>query len=148
MALQWKFWVWAFLLLCSSVSRISLMYVSPLQNPRWEWIQRAFKCSASCVLCVKVTDREYFLIGEDRSVGWFLTGSTKVRWNLWLSVIAFYCIVLIKKHTLTHTRHMSLKTDTQECHARNTKSLGCDFKDLRKGIILQNKVKLLAFFFP
>lgn len=53
---------------CALIS-ISQMCVSPEENHRWGWIQKTFRCSASCVLCIRADDRDFFLIGEDRSVG-------------------------------------------------------------------------------
>ncbi|XP_075884241.1 pleckstrin homology domain-containing family S member 1-like isoform X2 [Nelusetta ayraudi] len=52
---------------------ISRMCVSPQDNSRWSWIQKTFKCSASCVLCIRAADRDFFLIGGDSSEieGWF-----------------------------------------------------------------------------
>uniref|UniRef100_A0A4W4EJT1 Pleckstrin homology domain containing S1, tandem duplicate 2 n=1 Tax=Electrophorus electricus TaxID=8005 RepID=A0A4W4EJT1_ELEEL len=47
---------------------ISLLFLCPKTHPSWEWIHRNFKCTPSCVLYLKVPDRDYFLIGENRLV--------------------------------------------------------------------------------
>ncbi|KAK1793996.1 hypothetical protein P4O66_010907 [Electrophorus voltai] len=52
---------------------ISLLFLCPKTHPSWEWIHRNFKCTPSCVLYLKVPDRDYFLIGEnsDEMESWF-----------------------------------------------------------------------------
>ncbi|XP_076855414.1 pleckstrin homology domain-containing family S member 1-like isoform X2 [Brachyhypopomus gauderio] len=44
---------------------ISLLFLHPETHPSWEWIHRNLKCSPSCVLYLRVPDRDYFLIGEN-----------------------------------------------------------------------------------
>lgn len=58
-----EFWLWTL-----SLFSISQMCVSPVDNHRWGWIQKTFRCSDSCVLCIRTADRDFFLIGQDRSV--------------------------------------------------------------------------------
>lgn len=55
-----------------SFIRISRLYVSPQSHQRWSWIQKSFKCSPSCVLYIRAADRDYFLVGDSRSVNWFM----------------------------------------------------------------------------
>ncbi|XP_072523473.1 pleckstrin homology domain-containing family S member 1-like [Salminus brasiliensis] len=51
----------------------SLLLLQPEAHPTWEWIQKNFRCSSSCVLFMRVIDRDYFLIGENSTEmdGWF-----------------------------------------------------------------------------
>ncbi|XP_060795919.1 pleckstrin homology domain-containing family S member 1-like isoform X3 [Neoarius graeffei] len=45
--------------------QVSLFFRHADSHPIWPWIQRNFRCSASCVLYMRVQEREYFLIGEN-----------------------------------------------------------------------------------
>ncbi|MCI4384338.1 hypothetical protein PGIGA_G00037540 [Pangasianodon gigas] len=49
------------------LSQVSLMFLNPEIHYMWKWVQEIFRCSPSCVLFMKVADREYFLIGETSS---------------------------------------------------------------------------------
>uniref|UniRef100_A0A3Q4MZF5 PH domain-containing protein n=1 Tax=Neolamprologus brichardi TaxID=32507 RepID=A0A3Q4MZF5_NEOBR len=67
------------------IDLVSLLQVSPQHHPKFNWIQKSFKCSPSCVLFIKTngtTDRDYFLVGENRSVSralWDVNKSTLMR---------------------------------------------------------------------
>ncbi|XP_060714117.1 uncharacterized protein LOC132838032 [Tachysurus vachellii] len=52
---------------------VLLLFQHAESHPICSWIQRNFKCSASCVLYMRVPEREYFLVGEnsDEVEGWF-----------------------------------------------------------------------------
>ncbi|XP_032429472.1 pleckstrin homology domain-containing family S member 1 isoform X1 [Xiphophorus hellerii] len=55
------------------MTQISLLYENPQHHQRWQWVQKSFKCSPSCVVFLKAGNRDYFLIGETSSEadGWF-----------------------------------------------------------------------------
>ncbi|KAK1793997.1 hypothetical protein P4O66_010908, partial [Electrophorus voltai] len=46
------------------LSQVSLMCLCPETHSMWKWVHTNFRCSASCVLFMKVVDRDYFLIAE------------------------------------------------------------------------------------
>uniref|UniRef100_A0AAR2IQJ6 PH domain-containing protein n=1 Tax=Pygocentrus nattereri TaxID=42514 RepID=A0AAR2IQJ6_PYGNA len=46
------------------LSQVSLMFMCPETHSMWKWVHKNFKCSAACVLFMKVMDRDYFFIGE------------------------------------------------------------------------------------
>ncbi|XP_066521811.1 pleckstrin homology domain-containing family S member 1-like [Hoplias malabaricus] len=48
-----------------ALSQVSLMLLRPESHPMWKWVHQNFRCSATCVLFMKVADRDYFFIGED-----------------------------------------------------------------------------------
>ncbi|KAL6475357.1 hypothetical protein MHYP_G00163970 [Metynnis hypsauchen] len=53
--------------------QISLFFLNPEMHPTWEWIQKNFRCSSSCVLYMRVLHRDYFLIGKNSTdmESWF-----------------------------------------------------------------------------
>ncbi|GAA6110300.1 pleckstrin homology domain-containing family S member 1-like [Tachysurus ichikawai] len=55
------------------LSQVSWMFLNPENHSMWKWVHENFRCSPSCVLFMKVADRDYFLIGETSSEieGWF-----------------------------------------------------------------------------
>ncbi|XP_066521810.1 pleckstrin homology domain-containing family S member 1-like [Hoplias malabaricus] len=65
--------------------QISLLFLDPETHRTWEWIQKNFRCSSSCVLYMRVLDRDYFLIGENSTEmeGWFnaIFAALKTRTN-------------------------------------------------------------------
>ncbi|GAA6111888.1 pleckstrin homology domain-containing family S member 1-like [Tachysurus ichikawai] len=52
---------------------VLLLFQHAESHPIFSWIQRNFKCTASCVLYMRVPEREYFLVGEnsDEVKDWF-----------------------------------------------------------------------------
>ncbi|KAI5103330.1 hypothetical protein C0J45_6911, partial [Silurus meridionalis] len=48
-----------------NIYQITLIFRQMKSESIWLWIQKNFKCSATCVLYMKVAAREYFLIGEN-----------------------------------------------------------------------------------
>ncbi|XP_060714172.1 pleckstrin homology domain-containing family S member 1-like isoform X2 [Tachysurus vachellii] len=56
-----------------NLHEVLLLFQHAESHPICSWIQRNFKCSASCVLYMRVPEREYFLVGEnsDEVEDWF-----------------------------------------------------------------------------
>nr|XP_055031630.1 pleckstrin homology domain-containing family S member 1-like [Misgurnus anguillicaudatus] len=50
---------------CIDLSRVTFMFLHPEMQAMWTWIQKNFRCSSSCVMFMKVPERDYFLIGEN-----------------------------------------------------------------------------------
>ncbi|XP_056627668.1 pleckstrin homology domain-containing family S member 1 isoform X2 [Triplophysa dalaica] len=48
-----------------NLSAITYMFLHPEMLDMWKWIQNNFRCSPSCVMFVKVPERDYFLIAEN-----------------------------------------------------------------------------------
>ncbi|XP_066549690.1 pleckstrin homology domain-containing family S member 1 isoform X2 [Amia ocellicauda] len=48
------------------ISQITLIYLSPVNHGKWNWIQKTFRCSSDMVLFARVSDRDYFFIGESK----------------------------------------------------------------------------------
>ncbi|KAM9463041.1 pleckstrin homology domain-containing family S member 1-like isoform 1-T2 [Clarias gariepinus] len=46
------------------LSQISLMFLKPENHSMWKWVHENFRCSPSCVLFMKVDNRDFFLIGD------------------------------------------------------------------------------------
>ncbi|XP_041939852.1 pleckstrin homology domain-containing family S member 1-like [Alosa sapidissima] len=55
------------------MSEISLLLFCPESHSMWGWIHKSFRCPASCVLLLRATNRDYFLVGENswETNGWF-----------------------------------------------------------------------------
>ncbi|XP_023805473.1 pleckstrin homology domain-containing family S member 1 isoform X2 [Oryzias latipes] len=55
------------------LSRVSLLHRNPQHQPKWEWIQKTFKCSPDHVVYIKTERRDYFLRGEtsEEMDSWF-----------------------------------------------------------------------------
>lgn len=48
--------------------RVTYMFLYPEMHTMWKWIHNNFRCSSSCVMFIRVPERDYFLIGENRFV--------------------------------------------------------------------------------
>ncbi|XP_033881486.3 pleckstrin homology domain-containing family S member 1-like isoform X1 [Acipenser ruthenus] len=48
------------------LSVITLIFPHPDNHRKWNWIQGMFKCQPDSVLYIRTTEREYFLIGENK----------------------------------------------------------------------------------
>ncbi|XP_068161805.1 pleckstrin homology domain-containing family S member 1-like isoform X2 [Antennarius striatus] len=48
------------------LSDIKLLYTGPEKHEKWQWIQRTFKCTPTCVLYIKTKGRDFFLLGQKR----------------------------------------------------------------------------------
>uniref|UniRef100_A0A3P9JJQ0 PH domain-containing protein n=1 Tax=Oryzias latipes TaxID=8090 RepID=A0A3P9JJQ0_ORYLA len=55
------------------LTRVSLLHRNPQHQPKWEWIQKTFKCSPDHVVYIKTEPRDYFLRGEtsEEMDSWF-----------------------------------------------------------------------------
>ncbi|XP_043110294.1 pleckstrin homology domain-containing family S member 1-like [Puntigrus tetrazona] len=47
------------------LSNVTYMFLYPEMHAMWKWIHNNFRCSSSCVMFIRVPEREYFLIGEN-----------------------------------------------------------------------------------
>uniref|UniRef100_A0A8C2A525 Si:ch211-28p3.3 n=1 Tax=Cyprinus carpio TaxID=7962 RepID=A0A8C2A525_CYPCA len=47
------------------LSNVTYMFLCPEMQTMWKWIQNNFRCSSSCVMFIRVPERDYFLIGEN-----------------------------------------------------------------------------------
>ncbi|XP_059386178.1 pleckstrin homology domain-containing family S member 1 [Carassius carassius] len=47
------------------LTKVTYVSLSPESHPMCKWIEKNFRCFASCVMFIKVTERDYFLIGEN-----------------------------------------------------------------------------------
>ncbi|XP_056124831.1 pleckstrin homology domain-containing family S member 1 isoform X3 [Rhinichthys klamathensis goyatoka] len=47
------------------LSKITFMFLNPEMDNKWNWIQNHFRCSPSCVMFIRVPERDFFLIGEN-----------------------------------------------------------------------------------
>ncbi|XP_026132248.1 pleckstrin homology domain-containing family S member 1 isoform X2 [Carassius auratus] len=47
------------------LSRVTYMFLNPEMHTMWKWIHNNFRCPSSCVMFIRVPERDYFLIGEN-----------------------------------------------------------------------------------
>ncbi|XP_077056760.1 pleckstrin homology domain-containing family S member 1 isoform X2 [Siphateles boraxobius] len=81
--------------------KITFMFLSPEMDKKWNWIQNHFRCSPSCVMFIRVPDRDFFLIGEN-------------SWEMDKWFTALFDILNNRPHKLLDPKTFGLKRDIRE----------------------------------
>ncbi|XP_067226448.1 pleckstrin homology domain-containing family S member 1 [Chanodichthys erythropterus] len=83
------------------LSKVTFMFLNPEMHKMWDWIHNNFRCSSSCVMFIKVPDRDYFLIGEN-------------SWEMEKWFKALYDILNNRPHRLLDPKTFGLNKNIRE----------------------------------
>ncbi len=84
------------------------MFLYPEMHAMWKWIHNNFRCSSSCVMCIRVPERDYFLVGENRFVlNGFAFFRAVICWSFfWYKLIGIFHKYAYKKQ---------IRNELQDC---------------------------------
>ncbi|XP_041116286.1 uncharacterized protein LOC121321418 isoform X3 [Polyodon spathula] len=90
----------------------TLIFPHPENHRKWNWIQRMFKCQPDSVLYICTTDREYFLIGENKQ-------DVDTWFNAIISVLTSISKVEPLRNTVQEQERLRSKSESNAKKAMN-----------------------------